>query len=500
MSALVVLVLALFGGILYFSQSRVIYKQERLRHATIAESLAQVAEESLLSGDDFSLISYTFKLKKNSALAAAYVFDGEKYLSHTDSNLARISAAAPMEFAAPDDECISKDITVGGRKYLVRTVFSKKAAMAEIEGSLNRIFGEILKASLLVFLAGMVAAYYFALSVAAPVLKLSRAAREVGTGNFSVEIETSSSAGAGDEMETLKRDFNSMTARLRQLDEMKRDFVASVTHELKSPLSAVESYAELLGVEFVRARETADAAMKPALDKWLEDVAYIRQNTGRLFEFVNNLLDTAKMEHGAFEITKTKVDIAGLISQTIRQFALKAEKSGVGLKMGSIPASPEALTADGERIKQVISNLVSNALKYTPAGGMITVSAETADALRLASLLESVNACAGAAAKPCPPGGIGGANAPRAASYFLVCVEDTGTGIPARDLGRVFGKFEQVKTSGYPVKGAKGVGLGLYISRSIIMAHGGYLWVESAEGKGSRFRFALPAGGSVPDL
>ena len=130
MSALVALVLALFGGILYFSQRRVIYAQERLRHATIAESLARVAEESLLSGDDFSLINYTFKLKKDSALAAAYVFDGEKYLSHTDKELARIRVTVPQEFNGPDDETVSREITLAGRKHLIRTVFSKKAAIA----------------------------------------------------------------------------------------------------------------------------------------------------------------------------------------------------------------------------------------------------------------------------------------------------------------------------------------------------------------------------------
>lgn len=490
MSALVVLVLVLFGGILYFSQRRVIYEQERFRHATIAESLAQVAEESLLSGDDFSLINYTFKLKRNSALAEAYVFDGEKYLSHTDKELVRIRAAVPREFGAPDDEVLSKEITIGGRKYLVRAVFSKKAAMAETKAALDRIFAEILKVSLLVFLAGLAAAYYFALSVASPMVNLSRAAREVGKGNFSVEVKTSSRA-RGDEMDTLKKEFNAMVARLRELDEMKRDFAASVTHELKSPLSAVDSYADLLGVEFIRAQAHAGAALKPALDEWMADVAYIRQNTKRLFDFINDLLDTAKMERGVFEIKKSKVEITGLIFQAIRVFALKAEKLGVALEAERTGNPPPALMADGERVKQVLLNLVSNALKYTRPGGKITVSAETVDGLRLASLCGSANTCAGAAT-----GAYGSQAAGTAGpdlNYALVCVSDTGAGIPERDLGRIFGKFEQVKTAGYPVKGAKGVGLGLYIAKSIVEAHGGTIWVKSEEGKGSRFYFAIPA-------
>ena len=475
MSALVVLVLLLFGGIQYYSQSRIIYKQERLRHATIAESLAQVAEETLLSGDDFSLISYTYKLKRDTTLTAAYVFDGEKYLSNTDKNLVRIKVEAPQEFGAPDDEVISKEITVSGNKYLVRTLFSKKAAMAEIKGALDRIFTEILKVSLLVFLAGLAAAYFVALSVASPVLKLSNAAREVGKGDFTVQLKTSSSSKPGDEMEALKREFNSMVAKLRQLDEMKSNFLASVTHELKSPLSAVESYADLLCGEFIRAHGAADAATKLALDKWMEDVAYMRLNTKRLFDFINNLLDTAKMEHGAFEVKKARVDIMELIAQTIRIFALKAKKSEVELSMERPPIAPGPLLADGERIKQVISNLISNALKYTLSGGKIVVSAETVSGLGLMSFRKNVP--------------ISGADS----NYTLVCVADTGAGIPAADLDRVFGKFEQVSTSGYPVKGAKGVGLGLYIAKSIVDAHGGSIWAESTEGQGSRFYFALPA-------
>ncbi len=477
MAALVVLVLVLFSSILYFSQSRVIYTQERLRHATIAESLAQVAEESLLSGDDFSLISYTFKLTKNSALAAAYVFDGQKYLSHTDKQLVRIVVAAPQEFNGSDDETISKEIIVGGNRYLVRTVFSKKIVTAGMRSALDRIFLEILKVSLVVFLISMVTAYFFALSLVAPVLKLSLAAREVGKGDLSVEMETSVPDGGGDEMETLKRDFNSMVARLRQLDEMKKDFVSSVTHELKSPLSAVESYVDLLSTGFVRAQGKADAGMKQTLAEWIGDVAYIQQNTRRLFAFINDLLDTAKMERGAFGIKKSKVEMAELITQAIRVFSLKAESLGVKLDTEASLVRLPAMMVDGERVKQVLLNLISNALKYTRPGGKITVSAEMVDDLRLTFLC-----------KRHQPSGAAGAQA----SYALICVSDTGVGIPAGDLERVFGKFEQVKASGYLVKGAKGVGLGLYIAKSIVEAHGGDIWVESAEGAGSRFYFALP--------
>jgi len=479
MAALVVLVLVLFSSILYFSQSRVIYAQERLRHATIAESLAQVAEESLLSGDDFSLISYTFKLPKNSALATAYVFDGQKYLSHTDKQLVRIVVAAPQEFNGPDDETISKEIMVGGNKYLVRTVFSKKIVTAGMRSALDRIFLEILKVSLVVFLISMVTAYFFALSLVAPVLKLSMAAREVGKGDLSVEMDTSAQSGGGDEMDTLKRDFNSMVARLRQLDEMKKDFVSSVTHELKSPLSAVESYVDLLSVGFVRAQGKADAGMKQMLAEWIGDVAYIQQNTRRLFTFINDLLDTAKMERGVFGIKKSKVDMAELIAQAIRVFAIKSEGLGVKLETDKSLAPLSPIIADGERVKQVLLNLISNALKYTRPEGKITVSAEMVDDLRLTFLC-----------KKHQPSGAAGAQT----GYALICVSDTGVGIPAGDLERVFGKFEQVKTSGYLVKGSKGVGLGLYIAKSIVEAHGGDIWVESTEGAGSRFYFALPRG------
>ena len=189
-------------------------------------------------------------------------------------------------------------------------------------------------------------------------------------------------------------------------------------------------------------------------------------------------------EDGAFRagtvladnVASLQIELASLsevietVQSTVRPLAAKKALNFRVETDGRISPVP----MDAGRIKQVLLNLISNALKFTRPGGKITVSTEAVDSLRLASLCES-------------------AVGPHL-NYVLVCVSDTGAGIPARDLGRIFGKFEQAKTAGYPVKGAKGVGLGLYIAKSIVEAHGGRIWVKSEEGKGSRFCFALPAG------
>jgi two-component system sensor histidine kinase VicK len=125
----------------------------------------------------------------------------------------------------------------------------------------------------------------------------------------------------------------------------------------------------------------------------------------------------------------------------------------------------------------VLANLISNALKWTPSGGNVWIYARVINAAELASL---------------NPTGLKAPHYESISNYVLISVEDTGIGIPDKETSRIFDKFEQVQQARHNVKGAKGTGLGLYISKSIVEAHGGNIWVESKEGKGSKFYFTLP--------
>lgn len=478
---LVLFVLVCFSAILYFSERKVLYLQELSKHQEMVNALVRVTEESLLSQDDLALISYTFKLKDmNPVVVSAYVHDGEKFLSHTDKNLVRHKIIEEEKDSTLENlrvNVISKEFGLNNRKYFVSVAFSKDITENAINKNLRDMLNLILKVSTFIFVVGVVVALWISNSISSPVIKLSKSAQEVGNGNLNIKIEDVDSVRkrTRDEIQILKNEFYSMVEKLKKLDEMKKDFVSAVTHELKSPLSAVESYLDLMLHEIDTMREGFDDKTRELFEKWKGDINYIKQNTLRLYNFINDLLDTAKIEKGKFEIKKTNIEIRGLITETVQLFKEKANNLGINLQTEVHPSGVLMnVQADIERIKQVLANLISNALKFTPPGGSVGIYARVIDASELVRLNPT------------------GLKAPHYDSYVLISVEDTGIGIPDKDITRIFDKFEQVKQARDNVKGAKGTGLGLYISKSIVEGHGGNIWVESKEGKGSKFYFTLP--------
>ncbi|HEX4048867.1 MAG TPA: HAMP domain-containing sensor histidine kinase, partial [Elusimicrobiota bacterium] len=231
-----------------------------------------------------------------------------------------------------------------------------------------------------------------------------------------------------------------MTARLKELDEMKRTFVASVTHELRSPLFAIESYVKTL------LRES-----KVLGEDERRQLVRIEANASRLAHFVTSLLDLAKIERGKLEYRPRTADFPRLVEDAVEFHRSGAEERGLSLTFSAEPGLP-ALRLDSDLITQVVTNLVSNAMKFTPRGGSIKVNVARKDA---------VVECA---------------------------VTDSGVGIPAATLARLFRPFER---GADPLR-AGGTGLGLSIVKAIVERHGGRVMAESEPGRGSRFGFALP--------
>ncbi|MBI4656976.1 MAG: hypothetical protein HY746_09575 [Elusimicrobia bacterium] len=464
---LIVFITGLFGFVLYFSESKVLKAHQSERLTTLFKSFVQVAHESVLSQDDLALISYTFRMKESHIeVVSAYVHDGRKYLANTDKNLVRkdivgIASAAGLSRGG-NPEIISDEFELKGKKYAAGIAFSKEILAGGINNALGLVARKILKVSVIVLAAGVIIALWLAFSISSPVIRLSKAAQEVGKGNFSLDLLKSGNfpTNTKNEIEVLEREFARMVVKLLELDEMKKDFVSAVTHELKSPLSAIESYIDLIRNELDSKIKSAGEGMRQNMLEWVKDLDYIKQNTERLYNFISDLLDAAKIERGKFEINKAAVKLEQIISDAVFLFAEKARSIGVVLETDMQQKLPEA-QADQERIKQVLSNLISNALKYTPRGGKVKVSAKMPDTTDYPL-------------------------------YFVVSVEDTGTGIPQSEIYRIFGKFEQVKSARPNVKCPKGAGLGLYIARTVVEAHGGTIGVESIEGKGSKFYFTLP--------
>jgi two-component system phosphate regulon sensor histidine kinase PhoR len=226
---------------------------------------------------------------------------------------------------------------------------------------------------------------------------------------------------------------------VRRLETSRRDFVSNISHELRTPLAALQALADTL----------AGGALDdpPAARRFVERIAdEVRQLTA----LVNDLLDLSSIESGRAPIRRTPLDLGAVVRRAAERLQPQAQRAGVDLRAGD--AARVIVKADGERIEQVLLNLIHNAIKFTPAGGTIEcrVSAH--------------------------------------GDHVTVSVRDTGVGISAQDLPRVFERFYKADKS----RAGGGTGLGLAIAKHIVELHGGAIWAESAEGKGTTLLFTLP--------
>ena len=229
---------------------------------------------------------------------------------------------------------------------------------------------------------------------------------------------------------------------LRRLERVRQDFVANVSHEFKTPLTAIQGFAETL---------LAGALDDPENNRRFLEI--IRNHAIRLARLTNDLLKLARIEAGKMEVEFSSVSLLELIEGCTETTLLKANRKEITLEI-TVPPQLPAVRGDAALLRDVLQNLLDNAIQYTPARGHISVSATAG---------------------------------PREA---VVTVADTGIGIPLADSERIFERFYRVDAA--RSREAGGTGLGLSIAKHIVEAHGGKLWVESTVGQGSRFSFSLP--------
>jgi signal transduction histidine kinase len=289
----------------------------------------------------------------------------------------------------------------------------------------------------LALLGGVVVAailgVYISRRLAQPVLDLSRAADAVSRGRYDVEVPRVQS---GDEIGHLASRFREMASRLSEAEQQERNFLMSVSHELRTPLTAIRGHVDAL-------RE--GVADDPALRAASLDV--IASETARLDRLVGDVLDLAKLEANRFTLLQEQVDMEQLCDHAYAAFGEEARRRGIEYKR-RFDAAP-TIVSDGDRVLQIISNLLSNAFRWTPDGGKV--------GLELAAENGAVS----------------------------VAVDDSGPGIPPREQERIFRPFWSQDHTG--------TGLGLAIARELALALGGTIELESAPGKGSRFELVLPA-------
>jgi NtrC-family two-component system sensor histidine kinase KinB len=229
--------------------------------------------------------------------------------------------------------------------------------------------------------------------------------------------------------------------RLAELDRLKSEFVMTASHELRTPLTSIGMSIDLL----------LEGATKKLNEKEQQLLLAAHEDLQRLKVFVNNLLDLSKIEAGKMEMELSSIPIRVLFEKVVTVFKNQSEEKAVDLSFSAPDAVPN-VKADDTKITWVLTNLISNALRYTPSGGHIKLSAE--------SFGPSVQ----------------------------ISVSDDGPGIPYEYQSKIFDKFVQVKSD----KAVGGSGLGLAICREVVRAHGGTIWVDSVPGSGSTFTFTLP--------
>ncbi|HYA14459.1 MAG TPA: ATP-binding protein [Syntrophales bacterium] len=274
-----------------------------------------------------------------------------------------------------------------------------------------------------------------------PINQLSERAKEVAGGKFGDPLKISSPP----EIKELADTFNMMCERLKELDQMKIDYISHLSHELRTPLTVIKEASSML----------QEGVFSKVPEKQEDLFVLIKAECERLILSVNRILDFSRMEAGKMFFSFQNASLRPIIEKNILKLSPLIQKKKMDITL-EIPEDIPSLRMDKERIEEVFENLLSNALKFTMEGGKITVSVKN----------NSEN------------------------NTVEISVSDNGRGIPEDGLMQVFDKFKRVDDK----RGAiRGTGMGLAIVRHIINAHGGRIWVKSKVGEGSTFTFSLPA-------
>jgi signal transduction histidine kinase len=332
----------------------------------------------------------------------------------------------------------------GGRQVLLFA--SPQGRLLVLGWFAENLLPPLLRAGVVALVLSVLLALLISRSVAAPLRRVAGAAEAIARGKTGTRAPVSGPA----EVQGLARAFNTMAAQVEAAQRSQRDFVANVSHELKTPLTSIQGFSQaLLDGTAATPEATARAAH------------VIHEEAERMRRMVDELLMLARFDAGQVEMARERVELGPLLRACVEKLGLQAQTAGVALELDA----PEQLfvVGDGDRLAQVFANLLDNAVAHTPAGGRVTI-----------------------AARP-----VAGTQA------VEVTVTDTGEGIPAGALPRLFERFYQVDSArprgqACPERSRRGAGLGLAIAKEIVEAHGGKITAESVVGLGSKFTVRLP--------
>lgn len=303
----------------------------------------------------------------------------------------------------------------------------------------------LVQALLIALIISALMAALVARSIAKPIQQVAAGAQAFAKGNYAQRVPT----GGPSEVQQLATDFNEMASQVQGARQTERDFVANISHELKTPLTSIQGFAQALRDGDVSGNAGAQRAAQIIFDE-----------ADRMRHMVNDLLDSARLESGELHMSCGTLQLNEIAQTCIGKMQPRAEAAGIALA-SNLTLDLPTIIADGDRLLQVVSNLIDNALKHTASGGKIIV--ETRVAQHKASAKESSNG-------------------------VEISVSDNGAGIPPEDLPHIFDRFYQADKS----RSAGGAGLGLAICKQIVEAHAGHISAQSVLGMGTRVSVWLP--------
>jgi signal transduction histidine kinase len=492
------------------SQLRGLLYQEMTRRveAQTQNWIEANTSQIILSGDSQTLDRLVGELRRQEGIAYVVLLDidgPQRAATGTPQGLAEERAA----LEGPDDRMRWREMKdAGGLRYfeLAASISASGTGMSPDLGTLfgaaasSPTWGEVrvgvdrqtfdrsgnalvrrnvALAAVLIFLAiGL--SFVFAKRMVTPITLMGRAADQIAAGHLSERVQQGDNLK--DEVGDLVRNFNQMALRLeenreemnllysgleekvrertkeleqanrklKELDQLKSDFLSTVSHELRTPLTSIKAYAEIL---------LDSSHLEPEMERRF--LGIVDKETDRMSRLISDLLNLAKIESGAASWTMTNFDLREVVSLSAAVLAPSAAEKGITLRVNV--SEPQPVCADADRIQEVVTNLIGNGVKFCSRGGQIEVRLERATT--------------------------SGPNGTLPGDFVRVAVIDNGPGIQPGDRERVFEKFYQ-GAKNHPSR--SGSGLGLAISREIVLHHKGEIWLDSEFGVGSSFYFTLP--------
>lgn len=395
------------------------------------------------------------------------------FVGQIEELYSKYSTMAAKEFILVEyDEVIPTDASYEVKKKKVfdqltqsinELILNQQSALIQKIELFQKTMHKSMKISLTIILfaliGGALFSYFFTYSICSPIKTLENATERIANGDLDYRV----SIASRDEIGSLGIAFNQMCDKLKEIDQMKSEFISNISHNLKTPLTAIREANELM----------LDKIAGQISEPQTKLLTIIKGNTLRLIMMINDLLDISRFEAGLIRYNFQYSGIHDIIRKTIDEMRFLAESKNISIQQYLDETSIPEILLDRDKISQVLDNILSNAIKFTPPGGLITVKADEVTSPAISHAFTNQN------------------RLHNIHSFIQVSVSDTGIGISDEYHKKIFDRFEQIVNKGKG--GIKGTGLGLFIAKHIILDHGGDIWVESTMGSGCTFYFTLPS-------